>query len=174
MRANDQRRPLRESNTLFDGAERAPSMPNAAESGTFLSPYPAGVGATRESRTLRSRERTWHLRWRVFGDSPIPMLIFLRADGAIVAANDAAVREYGWTRDELLEASISDLVPPTDRFVDRFLRHAHRQTKWAESLLHHRKDGTSFLADLGMLQAGVTDSATMAVVMKREERGIVA
>ena len=96
------------------------------------------------------------------------MFIFLRTDGAIVAANDAAVREYGWTQEELLEATIADLVPPVDRFVDRLLRHAHRQTKWAEALLHRRKDGTSFRADLGMLQAGVADSATMAVVVKRD------
>jgi PAS domain S-box-containing protein len=171
MSTHDQRRHLRDASTQFDGGEQAPNAPHAAESGTFLSPYSSVAEAARESRAQRSRERSWHLRWRVFSASPIPMLIFLRADGAIVAANDAAVREYGWTHDELLESSISDLVPPTDRFVDRLLRHAHRQTKWAEALLHHRKDGTSFLADLGMLQAGVTDAATMAVVMMRDAPG---
>ncbi|HEX7603373.1 MAG TPA: PAS domain-containing protein [Polyangiaceae bacterium] len=161
MRMHDRRRLPQ-----FDGGE--PDLRNAAESGTFLRIDPSVPVAKRESRAQRSRERSWDLRWRVFSASPIPMFIFLRTDGAIVAANDAAVREYGWTQEELLEANIADLVPPVDRFVDKFLRHAHRQTKWAEALLHRRKDGTSFHADLGMLQAGVTDSATMAVVVKRD------
>jgi hypothetical protein len=34
------------------------------------------------------------------------MLIFVRATGAIVAANDAAARAYRATREELLEAFI--------------------------------------------------------------------
>lgn len=96
----------------------------------------------------------------------MPVLIFVRATGAIVAANDAAARAYGWTHDELLESRISDLVPPTDRFVDRLLRHDHPQTRWTEPLPNHRKDGTTFWAELAMLETGVTHSETMAMVVR--------
>jgi PAS domain S-box-containing protein len=169
MSMHDQRRQRADANSELGSHEAQP--PRAMDSGIYLS-VDGAAGGKRESRAQRSRERSWHLRWRVFSSSPIPMLIFMRTTGAIVAANDAAVREYGWTEEELLASSISDLVPATDRFVDRLLRHAHPQTTWTPTLIQHRKDGTTFRADMGMLQAGVTDSATMAVVMKQEAHAV--
>lgn len=142
--------------------ERRVAHPPPPESGTFLradAPH-----ALDESPVLRSRAPNWYPRWRVAA-SPIPMLIFLRSSGAIVAANDAAARAYGWTHGELLESSISDLVVWND-LVDRQLGRHHPETKWTAPVLHRRKDGTTFLAELGLLEAGVTGAATMAVVVR--------
>jgi len=148
-------------------AQRTWDVPRAPESGTHL----RGEGerfTDGESRPTRSREPSWHLRWRVAA-SPIPMLIFVRATGAIVAANDAAVRAYGWSHEELLESSISDLVGSTDGGVDRLLRVHHPRTTWTTPALQVRKDGTTFLAEMGMLEAGLTGSATMVLMMKLED-----
>lgn len=94
------------------------------------------------------------------------MLIFVRATGAIVAANDAAARAYGATHEELLASFISELAPPPDRVIDRLLRLRHARPMWTGPLLQHRRDGTTFWAELGILEAGATDSATMAIVVK--------
>jgi PAS domain S-box-containing protein len=166
MTRSDLRR--RRIDSSLDGAEAQPSnAPPAEDSGVYLTLDPAIV-AQQARRAQLPLPPHWRPRWRVSA-SPIPMLIFVRATGAIVAANDAAVRAYGWTHEELLESSISDLVPPTDRFVDRLLRHDHRETTWTEPLLHHRKDGTTFWGELGMIETGITKSETMAVVVKVEE-----
>ena len=166
MRMRHQRRQRMDS--YLDQAEEAlPSRRGAEDSGIHLRPD-APVRAVHEPRPQGLPGLTWHPRWRVSA-SPFPVLIFVRDTGAIVAANDAAVRAYGWTHEELRASSIAALVPPTDRFVDRLLRHDHPQTPWSEPLVHHRKDGTTFWAELVMLETGVTKSETMAVVVKVRE-----
>lgn len=139
--------------------------PQAAESGVYLRQDVLAKDAPRDLRERGWGELPWFRRWRV-SVSPFPMVIFVRATGAIVAANDATVRAYGWSRDALLASSIADLVVPTDRFIDHLLRHSHSDVTWTEPLLHQRKDGTTFSAELGLLETGVTDSATMAVVVR--------
>lgn len=142
--------------------------PRAAESGVYLR---QDVLPKRPPRGLRERgwgALPWFRRWRV-STSPFPTVIFVRATGAIVAANDATVRAYGWSRDALLASSIADLVPPAGRVLDRLLRHSHSDVTWTEPLLHQRKDGTTFSAELGLLETGVTNSATMAVVVRVRE-----
>lgn len=96
------------------------------------------------------------------------MLVFVRASGAIVAANDAAARAYGTTREALLESFISELVPSPNRIVERLLRLRHTETMWTGPLLQRRLDGTPFWADLGILETGAAGAATMAIVVKVE------
>ena len=138
----------------------------APDSGTFLRSEPPPPPDAGTAPATRPRER--QLRWRV-ASSSIPMLVFVRATGAIVAANDAAARAYGATHDELLESFISELVPPPDRVVDRLLRLRHPRTMWTGPLLHRRTNGSTFWGEIVVIEAGVTGSATMAIVVKIQD-----
>jgi PAS domain S-box-containing protein len=135
----------------------------APESGKFLR------REVPEPRPARALEPAAHPRWRVAA-SPLPTLIFVRATGAIVAANDAAARAYRATRDELLESFISDLVPPSERIVDRLLLGVrHPQTMWTGPLLQRRTDGSTFWAEIAVVETGVAGTTTMAIVVKVQD-----
>ncbi|MCX7835951.1 MAG: PAS domain S-box protein [bacterium] len=49
-----------------------------------------------------------------FHHSPVPMWVFDNETLKILDVNDAAVRKYGWTREEFLQLTIRDIRPPED------------------------------------------------------------
>jgi formate hydrogenlyase transcriptional activator len=49
-----------------------------------------------------------------FDDNPLPMMAYDRENLAILAVNEAAVRHYGYSREEFLEMTIKDIRPQED------------------------------------------------------------
>jgi PAS domain S-box-containing protein len=92
-----------------------------------------------------SARRTLEDRYRILFDAnPSSMVVFNRDTERFLAVNNAAVEQYGWSRDELLTMKIDDLYLPEDLTTITALR---RQIMpgagqlFAE-LRHQRKDGT--------------------------------
>jgi PAS domain S-box-containing protein len=50
----------------------------------------------------------------LFGSNPLPMWVFDVESLAFLDVNDAAVRHYGYSRDEFLAMTIMDILPPED------------------------------------------------------------
>ena len=50
----------------------------------------------------------------LFGSNPQPMWVFDSDTLAFLDVNDAAIRHYGYSRDELLSMTIMDILPPDD------------------------------------------------------------
>ena len=50
----------------------------------------------------------------VFGSNPLPMWVFDIETLAFLEVNEAAVRHYGYSRDEFLSMTIMDILPPDD------------------------------------------------------------
>ncbi|MDH3318124.1 MAG: ATP-binding protein [Betaproteobacteria bacterium] len=65
---------------------------------------------------LESSERRYRL---LFETNPQPMWIYDKADLRFVAVNDAAVRRYGYAREEFLAMTVLDIRPAEER--ERFL-----------------------------------------------------
>jgi two-component system, cell cycle sensor histidine kinase and response regulator CckA len=59
-------------------------------------------------------ERTAERYRMLFEASPLPMWVYEADTLRFLAVNDAAVRKYGWTRDEFLEMTIKDIRPPEE------------------------------------------------------------
>ena len=88
----------------------------------------------------------------LFDSNPYPMWVIDLETLAFLAVNDAAVRHYGWTREEFLRMTPADLRPPED--VPRFME------AMAESRLnpegpnvpliarHRKRDGTEIDAEI--------------------------
>jgi two-component system cell cycle sensor histidine kinase/response regulator CckA len=82
-------------------------------------------------------------RYRLLFDAnPQPMWVFDVETLVFLAVNDAAVRHYGYSRDELLRMSIMDILPPEDTpGLTASLERGH-QREGVALAQHQRKDGS--------------------------------
>jgi PAS domain S-box-containing protein len=78
----------------------------------------------------------------LFESNPLPVFVCDAESLHIVAANQAAVEEYGWTAAELVAMSILDIRPGDEvpALLDRLARRVVR----SEVQRHRRKDGSTF------------------------------
>jgi two-component system cell cycle sensor histidine kinase/response regulator CckA len=79
----------------------------------------------------------------LFEGHPHPLWVYDRETLAFLAANEAAVRHYGYTREEFLRMTLEDIRPPED--VEKLREHRrksgeglHEAGEWR----HRKKDGT--------------------------------
>ena len=120
--------------------------------GLFIS---AVAEATRRSRrkaaayereqALRETRRESEEQYRLLFDAnPNPMFVFDEDTLRFLAINGAAVRHYGWSREEFLAMSVLDIRPFEDRALAMEVIPRHRGAKEAlvGAMRHCRKDGT--------------------------------
>jgi two-component system cell cycle sensor histidine kinase/response regulator CckA len=100
--------------------------------------------AGKEQQLVRSEERYRSM----FEQSPLPMFTYERTTLRILDSNPAAVRRYGYSRDELLAMTIADLRPPEDvpalRAHVASLRGPAPNRMWR----HTAKDGSIMLVEV--------------------------
>ncbi len=65
----------------------------------------------RSEQALRASEASFR---QLFRDNPLPMYVFDRASLAFLAVNEAMVRYYGYTEEELLGMTLRDIRPAED------------------------------------------------------------
>lgn len=93
----------------------------------------------RTEQTLRDTEERYRL---LFDTNPLPMWVYDRETFAFLAVNDAAVTQYGYSRDEFLSMTIKDIRPAEsvpvllDNISDELGFNA------AGTWKHKRKDGS--------------------------------
>jgi PAS domain S-box-containing protein len=109
----------------------------ARKTGQFT---PATAAALRES------EERYHA---IFEQHPLAMLVWDAATKRFLAVNDAAVAQYGYTREELLALTIWDIrpeeeIPHVRSLIERLPPGRHV----FPGLRHRRKDGSSFVVDV--------------------------
>ncbi|WP_262696992.1 PAS domain-containing sensor histidine kinase [Rufibacter immobilis] len=79
----------------------------------------------------------------LFMNSPLPMWVFCTTSLRFSLVNDAAVKLYGYTREEFLQMTVQEVAPPSKLFT---LFGAHKELKGktgaAGEKVHVKKDGT--------------------------------
>lgn len=89
---------------------------------------------------LRSSEQKYKL---LFDSNPMPMWMIAKDDQTIIAANDAAARHYGYTKDELLNLNARSLRPPEDvKQQQEGYRRQINNENYPGVVRHLKKDGT--------------------------------
>ena len=83
----------------------------------------------------------------LFESNPVPMLVIDCGDLKFLAVNDAAVRHYGYTREQFLTMTMLDILPPEDRQHYAVLFRAYRESERLEFdsatvRRHRRADGS--------------------------------
>ena len=104
---------------------------------------PSPPSAFEETRLAAERYRL------LFDNNPVPMWAYDTATLRYLAVNDAAIRTYGYSREEFLAMTICDVRPPDDAAAVaervRVLPKGFNQTgKWR----HRKKDGTVFPVEI--------------------------
>jgi PAS domain S-box-containing protein len=102
-----------------------------------------------------------------FERSPLPMWIYDRETLAFLAVNQAAIRQYGFAREELMRMTLRDLRDPGD------LRNLEWQTSPMRTgplvgmfVRHRRKDGTLVEAEISSDEIVFNDRPARLVVAK--------
>lgn len=133
------------------------------------------------STDIEDRKRAERLldRYRLLSERTRDIVIFLRPDGRIVDANEAAATAYGYSREELLTMSLAELrAPETLPELPAQLSTAAESGIRFESV-HLRRDGTTFPVEVSSRGADVGGEPMLLSVVrdvterKRSERLLV-
>ncbi|WP_321470021.1 PAS domain S-box protein [uncultured Paludibaculum sp.] len=115
---------------------------------------PVGVLATYDDITDRQHNEE---RYRLmFETSPIPLWVYDNVTLEFLAVNQAAIDDYGYSREEFLAMTIRDIRPTedVDLLLERIslLEKGYEQLDWADqpqrTWRHRRKDGSVFHVDI--------------------------
>ncbi len=109
---------------------------------------PASQGAEAVTERAMDELRASEARYRLmFEGNPQPLFVFERATLAFLEANEAALHQYGYSREEMLETTLEAIWPPEDVARNRGRVEASSDSR-SFSVKHRRKDGTVFDAEL--------------------------
>src|SRR3954463_15614312 len=99
--------------------------------------------AVDNARLYRAAQEADERYGMLFGSNPQPMWVFDVDTLAFLAVNDAAVRHYGYNREEFLSMTIMDLLPPEDApGLHHGLEPTGSQRGEVALSQHQRKDGS--------------------------------
>jgi PAS domain S-box-containing protein len=102
-------------------------------------------------RLAREQSRSSEERYRLlFGRNPLPMVAYDRKTLAVIAVNDAVVKNYGYSHEECSSMTMTDFLPPEDIPLLLSFLNAHpegSQPEFSAKLpgfpgRHRYKDGT--------------------------------
>ena len=78
----------------------------------------------------------------LFALSPQPAWVYDRATLCFLEVNEAAVRSYGWTREEFLGMTLRDIRPPSAQsHLDEVLASTEGSQRYSAGSLHRTKNG---------------------------------
>jgi PAS domain S-box-containing protein len=123
----------------------------------------------RLEETIRESENRFRIMFR---DSPLSMWVFDLETKAFLDVNEAAVRQYGYSREEFLSMTIQDIRPPEEvPQLEQVFAPARRGIVH-RGLFHHRKKDGSII-DVEVSTQEITSGnrpARVALVMDVTER----
>jgi len=107
-------------------------------------------GLTAECKRLQAELAASARRRQVrFMHNPLPMWVYDKATLAFLEVNEAAVRNYGYTRDEFAAMTILDIRAEEDKpALNQYLSQFHQGFRKPGRWRHRRKDGTFLIADI--------------------------
>ena len=122
-----------------------------------------------QRRTAAARELVAQKdrRYRLFFENnPCPMWVYDLPTAAIIEVNDAAVAQYGYTRDEFASMTLRDLRAPEDAArLENMLRETKPDAEMLHLARHLRKDGSAIDVEVRGHPLPIPDRALRLVVI---------
>ncbi|HBW36206.1 bifunctional diguanylate cyclase/phosphodiesterase [Desulfosporosinus sp. BICA1-9] len=106
-----------------------------------------GFTSLQKNEKVLKKDREHLERYQLLAEHVLDLILFIRPDGQIIDANEAAVQRYGYTREELTNMPVHQLRLPEDQLsVSTFLEKAPKGIQF--ELKHVCKDGSVFPIDI--------------------------
>ena len=107
-------------------------------------------------------------RYRLlFEANPLPMWVYDRATLRFLSVNDAALRQYGYTREEFMSMTLLDIRPPEDAERLRAAVKERNDLQRSMGWRHIRKDGT--IIDVEIVAHGIElDGADAELIVAQD------
>ncbi|GAB3811292.1 hypothetical protein GCM10028895_01310 [Pontibacter rugosus] len=113
---------------------------------------------------------------QLFNSNPIPMWVYDQHTLRFLEVNEAAIKEYGYSREEFMQMTLRDIRPAEDlaKFDERMQSINKASNAASKRFFHQRKDGRKFKVELGShaltVEAAIFPRLVVAVnVQEREE-----
>ncbi|TGE34220.1 EAL domain-containing protein [Desulfosporosinus sp. Sb-LF] len=120
-----------------------------------------GFNSLQQSEKVLQEDQRHLERYRLLADDSMDIILFIRQDGQIIDANEAAVNRYGYTRQELTHMPLSKLLLTEDQAtLPFFLQKAPEGIQF--ELQHVCKDGSVFPVDVSA--KGATSNGNPIIV----------
>ncbi|MHB0912981.1 MAG: sensor domain-containing protein [Armatimonadota bacterium] len=103
-------------------------------------------------------------RYKLLSENAYDIILFADEEGRILEANEAAVRAYGYSREELLRASIQD-ISVLDRSVDTMRHDAGADGALFETV-HRRKDGSAFPVEVSSQATTIAEERVILSIIR--------
>lgn len=105
-------------------------------------------------------------RYQLLSERALDIMFFISTTGEIIEANEAAVKAYGYTREELLTKTIFDLRNSNDvNLILDQIKLADQESIIFQTM-HYRKDGTSFPVEVCSGGAVIGDQKLVLSVVR--------
>lgn len=105
-------------------------------------------------------------RYQLLSENANDIILFADVDGGVIEANEAALRAYGYTKEELLNKPIFYMVnPDTKSPVGAQPYQANSKGIYYEATAY-RKDGSTFAAEVSMQGTEVGDSKVLMAILR--------
>lgn len=99
------------------------------------------------------------------------IILFVSKDGRILDVNEAACKEYGYSREELLRLNIRDLREPATLHLYRQQMQQAFETGIVMETIHRRKDGRAFPVEVSSRRVMVGgEEALLSIIRNITER----
>jgi diguanylate cyclase (GGDEF)-like protein/PAS domain S-box-containing protein len=98
------------------------------------------IGVRVDITEMKKREASFRL---LFDSNPVPMFVYALADFRILAANDAAVKHYGYGRERMLGLSLLDIHDAGDETELRCVGSAPSEDDAGRTWKHRKADGSA-------------------------------
>ncbi|WP_347158890.1 PAS domain S-box protein [Pontibacter chitinilyticus] len=87
---------------------------------------------------------------RIFNSNPVPMWVYDQHSLKFMQVNQAAVQEYGYSREEFLQMTLQDIRAETETaaFLQRMQTIDKSADGSSKGFRHQRKDGSQFIVEL--------------------------
>lgn len=116
--------------------------------------------------TEKRKQQSALERYRLLAEHANDIMLFIRPNGSIMEANDAAARAYGYSRDELEKMRVSEIrVSITDDTVTRPDSDGTDSPYVFESV-HRRQDGSTFPVEVSVQRTAVGDESIFLNVIR--------
>lgn len=125
-----------------------------------------GIVIFSEDITERKKAQEALEKYRVLAERARDIMLFVGLDGRIVEANDAAVRAYGYTHEEMLELAIFDLRAPTTSDITAEQIEEADSTGILFDTVHRRKDGSVFPVEVSSRGTDIAGQRVLVSIIR--------